>query len=62
MFIGVGLFEKENQALLRHRLDECLLTDEEMKVYREKAADPSAQALYEQFPNRIEIDMAAPTQ
>ncbi len=56
----MGLFEKENQALLRERLDECLLTDEEMQVYREKAADASAQALFEAFPNRIEIDMAAP--
>lgn len=48
------------QRVLHSRLDACLLTDEEMAVYREKAqlGEGSARALFDAFPNRIEIDMS----
>jgi len=69
VFIGVGLFEEEKQRVLKERLDACLLTGEEeegreggwggeMGLYVEKAKEGSALALFDAFPNRIEIDMA----
>ena len=57
VFIGVGLFEKEARKVLRKRLDECLVTEEEWKVYQEKAAEGTPHALFEAFPNRLQIDM-----
>jgi len=74
VFIGVGLFEEERQQALKERLDACLLTGEEgegreggwggeMGLYVVKAEEGSALALFDAFPNRIEIDMAgAPDQ
>ena len=69
VFIGVGLFEGERQRALKERLDACLLTGEEgegreggwggeMALYVDKAKEGSALALFDAFPNRIEIDMA----
>jgi G3E family GTPase len=55
VFIGVGLYDQAKQAVLRRRLDDCLLTEEELRVYREKKDDPNA--LFDAFPNRIEIEM-----
>lgn len=48
------------QRVLHARLDACLLTEAEMAVYRETArsGEGSARALYDAFPNRIEIDMS----
>jgi hypothetical protein len=41
-------------------LDECLVTDAELALYRELAqqGEGAARALYDAFPNRIEIDMS----
>ena len=54
------------QRVLQTRLDECLLTDAEWALYRDKAqavmtaegGGAAARALYDAFPNRMEIDMS----
>jgi hypothetical protein len=48
------------QRVLHSRLDACLLMDAEMAVYREKAqlGEGSVRALFDAFPNRMEIDMS----
>ena len=58
VFIGMGLYDQAAQTLMSNRLDECLLTDQEMTHYRSLSSD--VDKLFDEFPNRMEIEMVGP--
>ena len=58
VFIGLGLYDQAAQTLMSNRLDECLLTDQEMTHYRSLSSD--VDKLFDEFPNRMEIEMVGP--
>eukprot|EP00903_Cladosiphon_okamuranus_P018046 g16607.t1 len=54
VFIGIGVNEAATRGTIVKALDECLLTDAEMKVYEEARGEPT-DSLPEAFPSPLRI-------